>query len=528
MYRVPATTIVMLAALLILFPETVAAQCASYDFEQFDPNTAITTQLDGVWFSTVGNSCDGDPPIYMRVRTESFGDNFASKVLLIDNGCPDFSDDYVRMVFGDYQSNVSFTLGPWATSYWIRAYDSASGGSLVVLKYVGIPGSGFVDVNHQVSIKRPTRDIRRIEIEATGSGHEAIDNLRFGHDSTPPEVEIDYPAPFDCVSDEIIVEGIVCDEDGAYDRDYLEYMRTWPNPQSDWTLVREFIGSAVCESDTLYDWDTTEPEVTDGIYVLRVTAVNECEMVTSKEVTVYVDNDFDSINIETPATGAIVGGDICFDGTAWERTCFDHYVVQYRPSGGGAWSPIDSSNPVYNSTVTNNPLASWADAPNLPDGNYYVVLAGYTTTGASESHQIGVTLDNTPPIAEIVEPAICSALDGDVEFYGTAYDAHFSRYELQYLNPATLTWTNIIPPGISPVVDGTLGMWDVSGLPPCYYVVRLRVWDDAVLDICGDVGRHRKDHYLAVAVGDPRPGDLDGDGDVDFDDLNILLAHYGT
>ena len=177
--------------------------------------------------------------------------------------------------------------------------------------------------------------------------------------------------------------------------------------------------------------------------------------------------------------------------------------------------------------MTSDPFAWWADALTLPDGDYFVVLAGYTTTGVSASQQITLTLDNTPPTAEITEPVACSKLDGVVEFVGTAADANFYRWALEYWNPATLNWANI-GSGTSPVVDDTLATWDTSGLPACYYAVRLRVWDNSIVDICGDIWRHRSDHHLAVAVGDPCPGDLDGDGDIDLGDLAILLSVYGT
>jgi len=515
------------AAITVLsfFSATAVAQCVSEDFEGFAVGTAITTQVDGVTFYAEGQSCGGIPYLYNRVQDEFYGDTFSSKVLLIDTGCPDHSDDYMRMVFSDTQREVRFSLGPWATTYTVRTYTAAVGGDPVDTQTIVIPGTGFVGVHHSVQVTRAERDIRRIEIEATASGHEAIDNLSFGHDDTPPEVQIDSPAPFECIEAEVTISGIVCDDDGAYDRDRLEYMRAWPSPQSEWTLIREYVGSPVCDPATLYAWDTTEPEIIDGVYVLRVTAINACGLTTTKEVTVYVDNDFDSVQLRSPEPDSIVGGSICFDGTAWDRTCFDNYVIRYRPAGGGSWLPVDSANPVYNSTVTNDPLGWWTEASGLPDGDYFVALAGYTTTGASSSEQITLTLDNTQPIAEITSPGPCANVEGVVQITGTAFDEHIDDWSLCYLSPITQLWLCVADDSDN-IVDGVLHDWDTSGLAPCYYLLRLRVRDLAVVDRCTDPDPHVTDYYLTVGVNMGGTADLDLDGDTDLEDFSLFMALF--
>ena len=305
--------LVVVAVALCGYAADVTAQCAEYDFEEFTIGQAITAQLDGVWFSVVGQSCDGDPNLYMRIADEFYGDSFSSKVLLIQGGCPDFSDDYLRMIFADEQSEVTFALGLWGSpySYQVRAYAMATGGVPISTQNITIPATGFADARHIVHVQRPTREIRRIEIECSGSGFEAIDDLRFGHDTTPPVVSIDSPTHMECVAgDDVIVTGIACDGDGTYDRDRLDARRVWPNAESDWTLVREYVGSEVCSSNSLYSWDTTTNGVTDGVYLLRATAINACGMSANDEVSVYVDNEFDSLNLRSPLPGAVVGGEV--------------------------------------------------------------------------------------------------------------------------------------------------------------------------------------------------------------------------
>ena len=44
--------------------------------------------------------------------------------------------------------------------------------------------------------------------------------------------------------------------------------------------------------------------------------------------------------------------------------------------------------------------------------------------------------------------------------------------------------------GGAPVINGLLANWDTSSLPGCYYLLRLRVWDNSIVDNCGAAARH--------------------------------------
>lgn len=518
---------IAVGAILLIPTSYAAAQCAAYDFEEYPVGMVVTGQYDGVTFSTVGNSCGGNPPIYLRIAAGFYGDSFESKVLLIDTGCPDFSPDYLRMVFDESQRNVRFTMGLWGSAYTyaVRLYSTASGGAPLATYDVNLSGSGFVGAQRLFTVTRADRDVRRIEIQCSDTGWEAIDNLEFGWDDTPPTVQINVPGQLACLCGRVTLRGIVCDYDGAYDRDRLEYRRVWPQPQVDWTLVGEYIGTPVCTTGSLYQWDTTT--VPDGVYVLRATAINACGLATTADLNVHVNNGVDTLRIDKPLHGAVLGGAICLDGTVWERACFDWYRVEYRPVGG-AWAAVDPSFAEYTSTVTNQKIADWVVAPGLADGDYdlRVLVQSDCTAGPIQAEEmITVTLDNTAPTAVITAPVPCATLDGTVDFYGTAHDANLDWWELQYYDPFTRQWEEI-DVGLSPVNDGLLGSWDTTGLPSCAYCVRLRVWDRALLGICDDICRHRTDHYLGIAVGDWASADLDLDGDVDIDDFGQFSTQF--
>lgn len=69
--------------------------------------------------------------------------------------------------------------------------------------------------------------------------------------------------------------------------------------------------------------------------------------------------------------------------------------------------------------------------------------------------------------------------DSGILLKGTASDANFDRYELDYAPSSVvpLVWTPIGPASDQPTVDGLLGSWVPA--QPGTYLVRLRVWDRA-------------------------------------------------
>jgi hypothetical protein len=166
----------------------------------------------------------------------------------------------------------------------------------------------------------------------------------------------------------------------------------------------------------------------------------------------------------------------------------------------------------------------WTDSQGLPDGDYSLVVAGYSTTGATANRQISVTLDNTPPTAEIASPGSCEVLDGMVEIEGTAFDANIDDWELRYFDPFTHNWKYINDD--SDNVTGSLGTWDTSELTPCFYMLRLRVRDRAIVHNCADRDPHVTDFYLPVAVGRGGETDLDFDGDTDLVDFALFQAGF--
>jgi hypothetical protein len=472
------------------------AQCA-IDFENLAVGTAVTTQYAGVTFSVQPQTCNNLPTLYMRVFLPPNGTSSGTKAIKIDTGCPDFSDDWLRMVFAEPHGEVSFTLGDWGTTYTIRYYSTTSGGGLIGSFNVVIPGTGDMGVHRRVTVTSAANNIRRIEVQGATSTFEAIDDLTFYSDMTPPIAEISVPTYEACECDNsVTVRGRACEEDGVYDHDTLHYL---PVGGTTWTFIDDASVPQCTPNGILYTWNTAA--IADGCYFLKLTVYNECGLFNEAVTVVCIDRTYTTPVVRSPTSGMVAGGVVCVDGTVYDPIgCFDHYAVDWKPAAGGAYGPVDPAQPTYGVPVINDPLASW-NTVGLADGNYLLRVRAVNTCAANSDTVVNVTLDNTAPTALITSPASCDYLSGMVQVIGTANDAHLGSWVLQYTGgsgAAAHAWVTIAA-GNAAVINGVLGTWNTNTVPAaCAYVLRLVVYDTAIVN-CDDV--HWSEYTVAVNVG---------------------------
>jgi len=339
--------------------------------------------------------------------------------------------------------------------------------------------------------------------------------------ASPPVAEIDSPAALECVCGPVAVSGSANTSGDPFVEWELESQPVGGG--SSWALIAA--GSNPVTNNTLAVWNTAA--LAQGNYVLRLTVRNACGVANTAVEVVFVDRQFDSFDLRAPQTGVIVGGDVCIDGTVWDR-CFDSYTVEYRPSGGGVYQPVAA--PLYTSTVITDPLVpgGWDTLlGGVVDGDYELKVEGVDQCGNPAATLVDLTIDNTPPVAEIISPLNCDGFEhGLIEIAGTASDANLNRWILQYSGGPTNGWVTIAQGGSS-VVNGVLATWDTSALPSCAYALRLSVIDRSIIH-CDDP--QRSEHVVTIDVGGaPRcPGDFDGDGQIGLPDLAFFLSIFGT
>ncbi len=334
-----------------------------------------------------------------------------------------------------------------------------------------------------------------------------------GADPTPPVAMLASPASFSCGCDVVQIVGTAMDSDDGLRNYTLEYRPASGGP---WTFIADSTTQAV--NAVLADWNTTS--MAQGYYFLRLTAKNGCGQVDTDTQVVWLDGSFDTLTLGSPAPNGVYAGLICFDGTASDNLCFDRYTLGYRPTGGGAYSPIDGG--VFNTSVINNPLGTW-DSTSAPDGRYEVKLTGLTACGNSAELVHNVVVDNTPPTVFINAPLSCDYVDGVVQIVGTALDANIAAWTLQVAGGNLDGWRTLNS-GTSSVTNAVLANWDTSSLPACAYVLRLIASDSAVRNCT--TTRQRTEHYVTVNVGSCGDFDVDDDGDVDLFDFSAFQGEF--
>ncbi len=503
----------------------VWAQCALQDFESYADGTLVGATIPGLTFESydVTGTCSSFPEIMEIGGNNVVGTGFDSDPLCFSNP----QDLYVSFDAG--QESVTLSVGA-ATSgsvgLTVRAYSTAFGfaGEQDSVSLTLTSGTAL----QSVTLVRNTADIVRVRVTAGVSASEIVDDISFV-DGTAPTAVISAPGLMSCACDLVSVAGLACDPEGTYSSDQLEYVRIDPPDDNTWKLI----GSAaapLCSTGTLYNWDTTGPAITEGLYRLRLRVFNDCGGQSDDYGTVYVDKDFDTISVRTPVAGGVYGGTVCFDGSIGDARCFQDYQVEASPAGVGSYGPVDPASPVYTTSVSSDPFAYWDTvAAGVPDGDYDVRITGNTHCRTRVEPPMRITIDNKPAVAVIDSPVMCSQEDGLIEFYGTASDAHFTSYRLELFGGPYRQWTTFWTSGTA-VEGGFLGALDPQefNLSPCCYAVRLRVSTSVQMGC--NLGTQVSADHVTVRVGSGGGAcaeDIDGDGAVGLSDLAMVLAAFG-
>ena len=366
-------------AALMTIAAPAAAQCEPFDFDDMPLGTPAATVIPGVYVYAVPGTCGG-PGSVRPIIVQPWADG-SSRALGIEAGCPDFSIDYLRLVFDEAQTDVSFLVGEQAgaagVTLEIRAYNAVGG----LLAEETRETAGGIDTFVRFS---GIGSIRRIEVESPGDLFECIDDLVFATDRTPPLVLIDAPLFGMCVCDDTIVTvfGEVYDPDGEYVGDELWYRSTAPG--SGWTFVNAASGPF---SGPLHDWSTVG--VPEGHYYLRVTGRNGCGLESTDVTTVRVDRSFGQLDVDSPASGETVCGVVNVSGLIDDPCGVASWVVGAGPAGS-PMLPIIAAG----SGQIGGMIAEW-DTRSLTDGDYVIDVGAIDACGHISTQSVFVTVDNT-------------------------------------------------------------------------------------------------------------------------------------
>lgn len=482
------------------------AQCPFIDFENFPVGTTITTQYPGVKFGGAGVfGCPIGAPIF-TIQTIS-GATSPTQVLATSPNAT--CRDGMRIDFTTPQRQARFnasiiiggTLGS-TLNLTVRALDASN--AVLTTQVVPIPvGWGSTPVGNVfrsiVVNGRQGCDIAAIQILPPDNIQIAIDDLRWGEDTTPPTVRIDDPPYQFCVcGSTMTIKGISCDPDGCTYTDKLEMRPVNAAPGTPWTLVGTTSGPR-CSPTTLYNVNVSG--LPGGLYYVRLTGTNSCGVSDNDVTVVNLDRTPPTIDLRCPTANQILSSPIVFDGTV-DDFCSVSYTVGYAPAGGAVFNPVNPLVPIYSPGVINDPFATWNTATGpaaVADGPYDVRVRATDGCGLVSTVTRRVIVDNTAPIADIISPSFCRNVCGVVPIVGTASDANLSSWTLQYFDIGGGGWVTIAS-GTSNVTNGVLANWNTTNLSRCCYVLRLVV-EDRANGGCTGRDPNRTIDYLTVTVG---------------------------
>ncbi len=333
-------------------------------------------------------------------------------------------------------------------------------------------------------------------------------------DTTPPVVRITSPSPESCVCPSTIglvsIDGVACDAES----DMTFSVRIRRSSGADGTGWTELTPTTdeVCSTGRLALWNASGQP--DGEYIVEVEAINQVGLVSTAALEFRLNTTASPASIRTPVDGEIIGGNACLDGTVGED-CFANYRVDYRPTSGGSYLPVDGGTPIYTGRVINDPIAFW-NTRTVLDGNYQVRVRVSDICDNTADIVRTYEVDNTAPVGRITSLVPCEWVNGKVEIKGEIFDKNISSWVLEYTGGSSRGWTRIESGNDNIPAGGVIAVWDTEGLDRCAYTVRLRVSDKARVGCFAPSGNSGGDQ-VSINVG--CEADLDGNGVLDIFDF---------
>ena len=297
-------------------------------------------------------------------------------------------------------------------------------------------------------------------------------------DNTPPIVLIDSPADGEIMksSRHTEIHGTAMDDN--FISYTIEYVLAGAPiaTETQWILIdekkEEMLGGV------LGDWNTSSFE---GEYWLRVTARDEAGWNQSDVVMITIDDTAPLVEIARPEDGAIVSDTVEIIGTVNDNKLARYEIIVYEKSAPNEWQkiPFGEINPA--TLKENSLLALWHTATEgeVPvNGEYRIRLTAWDKSNHENSTERNVIVDNKTPEAVIEQPKPYQQVREEIRLIGTADDANFTKYIVEYGKGEHPTEWNVVSetPFLQQQRDNLLAVWNARSNVGVY-TLRLRVFD---------------------------------------------------
>lgn len=392
------------ASTLLAVGAVVHAECPALDFEGVPVGTDVSAFYPGVTFSAAPATCGSVRPI---IVLPSNGTSSGVRALGLETGCSGISGDFIRMTFAEEQDSVSFNVGGQfeaGLDFFAQAFNA---GGTQIWSQTFETGVGTTTA---VNVDPAGGGIARVEVSSLIIGFfETIDDLRFGSDSTPPEVDITSPAFDTCVcgDDLVTIFGSVDDSDGEYACDSMAYLPVNAAPGTPWTVAGNACGAFTGPLHTL----NTGP-LAEGRYYVRILGSNECGLSGSDVTVIRVDRSFGTVAI-SGVDGGRADGSLCgmveVKGTISDGCGGISWSLLLAPAGTSNFTEIAFGTGGRDCLITpwNTSFAA--------DGSYTMRLTATDGCGHSDSSDFPVFIDNSADFCacspDINQDGVVDALD---------------------------------------------------------------------------------------------------------------------
>jgi len=267
---------------------------------------------------------------------------------------------------------------------------------------------------------------------------------------------------------DVEIHGTAIDEN--FDHYLVEFGKG--NKPEEWTPIHREAKESV-EYGILRTWHTSGLE---GEYTLRLTVTDKAGLSSIVKQPLTLDNQKAGARIIAPEENQFVTGKVLITGTANDPNFKQYQIKIGQGEEPTTWEQLMESSTSRRAEV----LYDW-DTTAL-EGKYSIKLIVEDFTNEPGEVIRHVTVDNTPPQAEITHPKDNQIISGNLEIIGTAQDDHFKNYLVERApgaNPPDNAWKDIEGVAIKLIQDGVLRSWDTTTVDDRFYSLRLTVTDNA-------------------------------------------------
>ncbi len=254
-------------------------------------------------------------------------------------------------------------------------------------------------------------------------------------------------APNNVLSTLLKVSGTITDDDGYNTGAVSLYLDGSATPIN-----------ATNTAGTTATWEYTWGSLTQGIHYYTITATDKNGAIGSLGPTYFlVDNANPTLTVSTPSAGAKVkAGTLVLSGSANDAGGLGTNALTITLRHSNTGSPLH--NATYNPAITAGSFSQniTIDTSSL-DGTLYIDFVLTDLAGRQSTLTRAVTIDTTPPVLNLSNPAPGAYINGLVSITGTADDLNgLTDVTMEILDPANL---NLVKATINRS-GSTLSSWE--------------------------------------------------------------------